>query len=181
MEEVKDDVQAEEVEMTENQQTNEQENTTYTQSEVDRQISKAVESALSKRESKFQKELEERIEKERQDAAEYAKLTEKERAEADYRKLLEELEAREKEINNRQLLGQIESDLKENELPTSLAETLLTIQDNEKIKSKIVDIKKEIDDAVNAKVKEALRQDTPSQSTNEKELDPFAAKLAKYK
>lgn len=181
MEEVKDDVQAEEVEMTENQQTNEQENTTYTQSEVDRQISKAVESALSKRESKLQKELEERIEKERQDAAEYAKLTEKERAEADYQKRLEELEAREKEINNRQLLGQIESDLKENELPTSLAETLLTIQDNEKIKSKIVDIKKEIDDAVNAKVKEALRQDTPSQSTNEKELDPFAAKLAKYK
>ena len=181
MEEVKDDVQAEEVEMTENQQTNEQENTTYTQSEVDRQISKAVESALSKRESKLQKELEERIEKERQDAAEYAKLTEKERAEADYQKRLEVLEAREKEINNRQLLGQIESDLKENELPTSLAETLLTIQDNEKIKSKIVDIKKEIDDAVNAKVKEALRQDTPSQSTNEKELDPFAAKLAKYK
>lgn len=181
MEEVKDDVQAEEVEMTENKQINERENTTYTQSEVDRQISKAVESALSKRESKLQKELEERIEKERQDAAEYAKLTEKERAEADYQKRLEELEAREKEINNRQLLGQIESDLKENELPTSLAETLLTIQDNEKIKSKIVDIKKEIDDAVNAKVKEALRQDTPSQSTNEKELDPFAAKLAKYK
>src|SRR5690625_6048018 len=86
---------------------------------------------------------------------------------------MEELEQREKELNDRQLLNQIESDLKENNLPTSFSETLLSLQDNEKIKGKIVEIKEEFDAAVNEQVKEAHRQDTPGQSTTEKEVDPF--------
>lgn len=171
----------EEVETTENNTNEEQENTTYTQSEVDSKISKAVESALKKREAKMQEELEERIEKERNEAAEYAKLTQKEQEEEDYKKRMQELEKREQEINNRELKAQVESDLKENNLPLTLADTLISVQDNEKIKGKIADIKKDFDDAVNAQVKEALRQETPTQSTKELADDPFTAKLAKYK
>ena len=169
------------VEITENQKTDEQDNTTFTQAEVDRQISKAVESALSKREAKMKEEMEQRIEQERNEAAEYAKLTQKEQEEAEFNKRLEELEKREQELNNQQLLNQIESDLKENNLPTSFSETLLSLQDNEKIKGKIVEIKEEFDAAVNEQVKEALRQDTPGQSTTEKEVDPFTAKINQYK
>lgn len=153
----------EQVEETEDAQE-EQENITYTQSEVDRQISKAVENALEKNRAKWEKEKQEQIEKERNEAAEYAKLTQKEKEEADYKKRLEELEKRERELNNRQLASQIESDLRENNLPVAFTDSLLAIQDNEKIKEAISDIKKEFVDAINTQVKDALRQDTPKAS-----------------
>ena len=155
--------QTEQVEETEDAQE-EQENITYTQSEVDRQISKAVENALEKNRAKWEKEKQEQIEKERNEAAEYAKLTQKEKEEADYKKRLEELEKRERELNNRQLASQIESDLRENNLPVAFTDSLLAIQDNEKIKEAISDIKKEFVDAINTQVKDALRQDTPKAS-----------------
>ena len=163
---------------TETEQTQE---VTYTQSEVDSRISKAVESALEKREAKLQKELETRIEKERNEAAEYAKLTEKEKQEADLKKRLEALEQREKELNNQQLLNQIQSDLRENNLPLSFAESLLTIQDNEKIKESIATIKQEFDNAINEQVKSALRQETPGVGNQAIEKDPFKSILDKYK
>lgn len=153
----------EQVEETEDAQE-EQENITYTQSEVDRQISKAVENALEKNRAKWEEEKQEQIEKERNEAAEYAKLTQKEKEEADYKKRLEELEKRERELNNRQLASQIESDLRENNLPVAFTDSLLAIQDNEKIKEAISDIKKEFVDAINTQVKDALRQDTPKAS-----------------
>src|SRR5699024_5076928 len=138
-------------------------------------------SALEKREAKMQKELEQRIEKERNEAAEYAKLTAKEQEEADYKKRIEQLEKREKELNDRQLLNQIESDLKENSLPVSFAQSLLTMKDNEKIKKAISSIKKEFDNAINEQVKEKLRQDTPGVGVQATEKDPFQTILEKYK
>lgn len=171
----------ENVEATENKQNKEQGNATFSQSEVDSQISKAVDSALKKREEKHEKELQERIEKERNEAAEYAKLSQKDKEEAEYKKRVEKLEQREQEINNRELVGQIQTDLKDNGLPTELADTLLSLQDNEKIKGRISDIKKHVDEAVNEKVKEALRQDTPNAGTKEIESDPFQKLMNKYK
>lgn len=135
---------------------------TFTQSEVDSQISKAVEKALQRKQADFEKKLEDKLAEERKSAEEYAKMTAKEKEEAKYKERLKKLEEREKEINSRELLTQIESDLKENELPLSFAHSLLSVGDNEKIKESIVGIKKDFDHAVNEKVKEALRQDTPS-------------------
>lgn len=148
-------------ENTENQTNDEQDNTTFTQSEVDSQISKAVDSALKKQQAKLEKEKQAELDKAKAEAANYAKMTQKEKEDAEHQKRVKELEDRERELNNRELLSQIESDLKENELPSAFAESLLSIQDNEKIKESITDIKKQFDEAVNAKVKEALRQDTP--------------------
>lgn len=135
---------------------------TFTQSEVDSQISKAVEKALQRKQADFEKQLEDKLAEERKSAEEYAKMTAKEKEEAKYQERLKELEAREKEINSRELLTQIESDLKENELPLSFAASLLSVGDNEKIKESIAGIKKDFDTAVNEKVKEALRQDVPN-------------------
>jgi len=154
---------------------------TFTQSEVDSQISKAVDKALKNQQSKLEEQMQEKIEQERNEAAEYAKLTQKEKEEADYNKRLEALEKREKELNDRQLLNQIESDLKENSLPTSFAQSLLTIQDNGKIKDAITNIKEEFDSAVNEQVNSRLRQDTPSEGTKATESDPFAKIMSKYK
>lgn len=139
-----------------------EEKETFTQSEVDSQISKAVEKALQRKQADFEKQLEEKLAAERKSAEEYAKMTAKEKEEAKYQERLKELEAREKEINSRELLTQIESDLKENELPLSFAKSLLSVGDNEKIKESIAGIKKDFDTAVNEKVKEALRQDVPN-------------------
>ncbi|WP_200411299.1 capsid assembly scaffolding protein Gp46 family protein [Virgibacillus salexigens] len=141
---------------------NDPEKETFTQSEVDSKISRAVDSALKKQQEKLEKQKQDEIEKAKQDAAEYAKLTQKEKEEADYKKRAEALEKRERELNNRQLLSEIESDLKENELPIAFAESLLSMQDNEKIKVSITAIKKQFDEAVNQAVKEKLRQDTPT-------------------
>lgn len=140
------------------QQTQDQ---TFTQSEVDSHISKAVDKALKNQKAQLESQKEKEIEAAKNEAAEYAKMTQKEQEEADYNKRIEELEQREKELNKRQLRGQVQDDLKDNNLPESFADTLITLGDNEKIKEAISEIKGEFDEAVNAQVKEKLRQDTP--------------------
>jgi len=160
--------------------SDEQKEETYTRSDVDREVSKAVEKAIQNQRAKWEEEKAKEIEQAKNEAEEYAKLTQKEKEEAELNKRLEQLEAREQELNRRELLTNIQNDLKENELPVELADTLITIEDNEKIKERITTIKEFIDKSVNEKVKEALRQDTPSESTGEISNDPFAAKLRKY-
>jgi len=158
----------------------EQTEDTFTRSDVDREVSKAVEKAIQNQRAKWEEEKAKELEKAKNEAIEYAKMTQKEKEEAELNKRLEQLEARERELNRRELLTNIQNDLKENELPVELADTLITIEDNEKIKERITTIKEFIDKSVNEKVKEALRQDTPSESTGEISNDPFAAKLRKY-
>ena len=151
----------ENVETTENQNEETQDNTTFTQSDVDSQISKAVDKALKNQQKKLEQEKQQAIDDAKKDAEAYAKMTAKEKEDAEYNKRLKQLEDRERELNNKQLLSEIETDLKDNQLPVAFAQSLLAIQDNEKIKEAVTGIKKEFDEAVNNAVKEALRQDPP--------------------
>lgn len=134
---------------------------TFTQSEVDRRISKAVDSALAKAQQRYEQEKQQAIEDAKRDAEAYAKMSAKEREDAEFQKRLEEVEKRERLLNEKQLLSEIESDLKENSLPLSFAEPLLKMGENETIKETISAIKKDFDAAVNERVKEELRQETP--------------------
>lgn len=142
------------------------EDVTLSQEELSKKIEaesdRKLQKALEKKQAEWESQLADKLEAERKSAEDYAKMTAKEKEDAKYKERLKELEAREKEINNRELLTQIESDLKENDLPLSFAPSLLNVGDNEKIKESIAGIKKDYDNAVNEKVKEALRQDTPS-------------------
>ncbi|WP_200411929.1 DUF4355 domain-containing protein [Virgibacillus salexigens] len=135
---------------------------TFTQSEVDSKISKAVDSALKKREKQFEEEKQQAVEDAKKDAAAYAKMTKQQQEESDLKKREEALNNRERELNMKQLRSEIESDLKADGLPTEFAESLITLEDNEKIKEAISGIKKHFDEAVNQTVKEKLRQDTPT-------------------
>lgn len=153
---------------------------TYTRSDVDREISKAVETAINNQRKKWEEEKQAEIERAKNEAAEYAKMTQKEKEEAELKRKLEEIEKREQELNQRELLAQIKSDLQENELPTELAETFIGLQDNEKIKANIKSVKELIDKEINNRVKERLRQDTPEESVGEVKTDPFTEKLRKY-
>ena len=135
---------------------------TYTRSEVDSQISKAVDSALSKRERKHQQELEQAREEAKKEAESYAKLTEKEKKDKEFEKREQALAEKEKEFQLRELKSDVESDLKEKGLPTSFAESLIHLEDNEKISEVVNEIKADFDKAVQEQVKEATRQTTPT-------------------
>ncbi|WP_437272702.1 DUF4355 domain-containing protein [Staphylococcus succinus] len=139
---------------------------TFTSSEVDSKVSKAVEKALQKKEQKHQKELEDAKAEARKQAESYAKLTEKEKYEkglSDREKMLAD---KERELNLRHLKADVETDLKDNELPAEFAETLITLEDNEKIKEAIQGIKKQFDAAVQEQVKEVTRQGTPASNSS---------------
>ena len=136
--------------------------TTFTQSDVDSAVSKAVDKALKNQAAKLEKEKQQAIEDAKKDAAAYSKMTKQQQQDADYQKRMEKLENRERELNLKQLRTEVEGDLKEEGLPTDFAESLITLEDNEKIKESITSIKKTFDDAVNVAVKEKLRQDPPA-------------------
>lgn len=156
-----------------------QEQETYTRSEVDSQISKAVETALSKRERKHQQELDKAREEAKKEAESYAKLTEKEKKDKEFEKREQALAEKEKEFKLRELKSDVESDLKEKGLPTSFAQSLIHLEDNEQINDVVNSIKEDFDKAVQEQVKEATRQSTPSGqrsdvSSNKKTSDSFA-------
>ena len=156
-----------------------QEQETYTRSEVDSQISKAVETALSKRDRKHQQELDKAREEAKKEAESYAKLTEKEKKDKEIEKREQALAEKEKEFKLRELKADVESDLKEKGLPTSFAQSLIHLEDNEQINEVVNSIKEDFDRAVQEQVKEATRQSTPSGqqsdvSSNKKTSDSFA-------
>ena len=61
----------------------------------------------------------------------------------------------------RELKADVESDLKEKGLPTSFAQSLIHLEDNEQINDVVNSIKEDFDKAVQEQVKEATRQSTP--------------------
>lgn len=139
---------------------------TYTRSEVDSQISKAVDSALSKRERKHQQELEQAREEAKKEAESYAKLTEKEKKDKEFEKREQALAEKEKEFRLRELKADVENDLKDKGLPTSFAESLIHLEDNEQINEVVNAIKEDFDRAVQEQVKEATRQSIPSDQSS---------------
>lgn len=134
--------------------------------EVDRRISKAVESALEKQKAKFEKEKQEEIERVQRKTEEYSKLSEREKLEKELEEREERLKQQEREIRLAKLTNDVEIDLKEKNLPVSLAEVLINTEDIDKIKSIVNDIKATFDDAVNESVKERIRQDTPREGNS---------------
>ena len=139
---------------------------TYTKNEVDSAISKAVDSALKKRDRKHQQELEQAREEAKKKAESYAKLTEKEKRDKEIEEREQALAKKEKEFKLRELKSDVESDLKEKGLPTSFAESLIHLEDNEKISDVVKEIKADFDNAVQEQVKEATRQSTPSNQSS---------------
>lgn len=139
---------------------------TYTKSEVDSAISKAVDSALKKRERKHQQDLEQAREEAKKKAESYAKLTEKEKRDKEIEEREQALAEKEKEFKLRELKSDVESDLKEKGLPTSFAESLIHLEDNEKISDVVKEIKADFDNAVQEQVKEVTRQSTPNNQSS---------------
>lgn len=150
-----------------------------TQSELDSQKHKAVNKALANQEKKFEQRLKEAVENARSEAESYAKLTQKEKEEKALSEREKALAEKEKEFRLRELKADVENDLKDKGLPTSFAESLIHLEDNEQINEVVNAIKEDFDRAVQEQVKEATRQSTPSRqqsdvSSNKKTSDSFA-------
>lgn len=135
------------------------------QSELDSVINKSVQAALKNAKKEFDDKLEKEKEKARTNAKDYANMTEEQKKEADLQARIDELEAKEKELNDKELLTNIKVDLQEKELPASFAEMLLTLQDNEKIKESIDIIKQQWDEQIAEAIKASARQKNPKDST----------------
>lgn len=135
------------------------------QSELDSVINKSVQAALKNAKKEFDEKLEKEKEKARTNAKDYANMTEEQKKEADLQARIDKLEAKEKELNDKELLTNIKVDLQEKELPASFAEMLLTLQDNEKIKESIDIIKQQWDEQIAEAIKASARQKNPKDST----------------
>lgn len=150
----------------ESENDNDSKQETYTKNEVDSAISKAVDSALKKRERKHQQELEYAREEARKKAESYAKLTEKEKRDKEMEEREKALTEEKKEFELRKLKYDVESDLKEKKLPTSFAESLIHLEDVEKINEAVKEIKSDFDAAVKEGIKEVTRQSTPNNQSS---------------
>src|SRR5699024_8987720 len=148
------------VEITENTQEEEQENTTFTRSDVDREVSKEVQSALDKREAKHKEEMQKAIEDAIAEKEHLSKLSEKERQEEQLSQREKEIAEREAEIARKELKADAIADLNDKGLPSEFADILLG-EDAESTLENINTFKTTFDEAVNAAVKERLRQETP--------------------
>lgn len=117
---------------------------TFTQSELDDIMQQRIE----REQKKFQKQLDEIKEEQR-----LAKLSEQERKEAEEQKRLSDLEKREKAIQYKEDIAETEAVLRERELPTEFADVLLADnaeQTLENIKS--------FEERFNNSVEEAVRK-----------------------
>lgn len=106
-----------------------------------------------------------------------SKLSEKERKDEELNTREKDLEKRLADIERKELLADAVADLNKKELPADFAEILLG-EDAEKTLENINSFKTAFDEAVNAKVKEALRQETPPAGGSQKATS-IGSKFAK--
>lgn len=130
------------------------------QKKIESESDKKLEKALKTAREKWEREFNDKLEEEKREAERLAKLSEKERKEEELSKREKDLADRLAELERKELKADAIADLSEKGLPSDFADFLLA--DNaENTLANINNFKKAFDEAVNAKVKEALRQDTP--------------------
>lgn len=129
----------------------------YSQSELDAEISRATEANRKK----LEKAQQDAINKAIKDYAEKAKLSDEERVSAELKELQDKLQAKERELTTKERITSITVDLQKEGMPIELAPHLVREEDEEKVKASLTALKKAWDNAINAKVKEALRQADP--------------------
>lgn len=143
-----------------NQPENE-ETKTLTQSELDSLMDKHTAKVLEKQKADLEKKLAEAIQQGKTEGEKLATMSAKEKAEEEAKQRLADLEAREKELNHRELTVNVSSLLKECELPTDLAESLVKLGNADEISTVVDSLQQAIQQGINDGVKDRLRQDPP--------------------
>ena len=131
------------------------------QKNLDSLIGKAVDKALKNNDAKWQKLLDDKVAEATKKAEAYAKMTQKEREEADLERRSKELADKEAAFAQRELLVNVKDDLQEQKLPIAFADALVLIDDAEKIKDAIKSLKETWDKEISEAIKAKARQETP--------------------
>lgn len=134
---------------------------TLTQSELDSLMDKHTAKVLEKQKADFEKQLAEAIQQGKTEGEKLATMSAKEKAEEEAKQRLADLEAREKELNQRELTVNVSGLLKERELPTDLAESLVKLGNADEISTVVDSLQQTIQQGINDGVKDRLRQDPP--------------------
>ena len=155
----------EQVQQEPQQEKQEQQERTFTQKEVDAIVKKR----LDKAEQKFNERL-----NQLEEAQKLAQMSEQEKQQFEFDKRVQDLEAREKALkekenayNKQQYHNEIENQLKTKGLPTDLAD-LLTGFDAETVASKIDSLAQSMGNSVSNQIQEKLKQSSiPQESTQQ--------------
>ena len=160
------------------------EEVTYTQAELDSQVSKSVAAALERQEKKNQAALNAAVAKALEEAEARAKMSEEERISADLKAREEALAQREAEAERREFLAEVTAELAREGIPVSFAELIVNSSDRDSAAERIQEVKEEWESALTERVKAGARQTdpkAPSGTPNEGTVDlaAFAAKNRK--
>ncbi|PAE90933.1 hypothetical protein CHH72_00500 [Shouchella clausii] len=130
------------------------------QKKIEAESDRKLDKVLQKKQKEWEEQQKEAIKKALEEKERLSKLSEKEREEEELTKREQDIAARLAELERRELKADAVSVLKEKDLPAEFADFLLA-DDSQKTLDNINSFKKAFDEAVNATVKETLRQDPP--------------------
>lgn len=134
------------------------------QKKIEAESDRKLASALQKKRGEWESELQTKIDDALKEKDRLSKLSDKERKDEELSQREKDIAKRLAEIERKELKADAIADLTQKELPTSFADFLLA-KDAESTLKNINDFKTAFDEAVNAAVKEKLRQETPIAGT----------------
>lgn len=164
-----------------------EETKTYTQAELDAETSKRVENALKKREAAQQKAVQEAIDKAIKEAEAKAKMSDKERFDAELKAREEALKEREAAAARKEFMADVTTELSTLGLPVSLAELVVNGSDRDSADELLKKIKSDWDNAIKEEVKGLARQKdakapgTALGQTDTLDLSAMAKKIRKVR
>ncbi|WP_407631987.1 DUF4355 domain-containing protein [Leuconostoc falkenbergense] len=130
---------------------------TFTPKEFDSEVDTRIANALATAKEKWDEEKQAEINQ----AEELAKLSAADRKKAEDEARQKALDERESALNRRELTVNVSSLLKERELPTDLAESLVKLGNADEISTVVDSLQQAIQQGINDGVKDRLRQDPP--------------------
>ena len=133
---------------------------TYTEEELQKIADKRVTEAIKKREEKLRMEMQEQIEKERKEAEELAKLSEKEKADRLFAQQREEFEKQKAEFEKAKLELEATKILDERKIPTRFVKYVVA-DTAENTMANIESFEKEWKEAIQSEIESRLKGKTP--------------------
>ncbi|CAK1249036.1 DUF4355 domain-containing protein [Fructobacillus cardui] len=160
-----------------------QETQTLSQEEANKLAEQEAERRVAKARAKWEESMKEKLEEAKSEGEKLAKMSAQEKADQAAKKQAEEMKAREEALNKRELTASVRDELADKNLPSDLADTLVSIGDAEQISKAIVTLDGLIAERVNQEVNQKLQGSGKPQggaSPLTDEDDPFSKVMKKY-
>lgn len=146
---------------------------TYTEEELQKIADKRVTEAIKKREEKLRAEMQEQIEKERKEAEELAKLSEKEKADRLFAQQREEFEKQKFEFEKAKLQLEATKILDERKIPARFVKYVVA-DTAENTMANIESFEKEWKEAIQSEIELRLKGKTPQKGDSTGNYNPWS-------